>query len=227
MSARMDAAVRGVLGGKISFAQFLAQTRDDWGKLATYLMRRWRVPAGVEHEDVVQELHMGAFKAIATYDPLRGSSPSGFVVYTAVDKAKKWMHRQRGAVLHGNPDAHPGVLIRNFSDMRCNSDKDAAASFEKALPLRIMRLLGTDTPDIEGRIDGVSAWEDARTSAPTAKIRDALAAVECERGSVVDAARSLYADLDKRLRHRLGSEDEAMRAVEHSLRYAAAKLADD
>lgn len=61
------------------------------------LMRRWRLPAFVAQEDVEQEMRVAACNAFKRFDPSKGTELSTFVLFSACDKAQKWLHQQRGA----------------------------------------------------------------------------------------------------------------------------------
>lgn len=79
--------------------------------MATYLARRWRPPSWLELEEIMQELMIGAWSAIWKWDPRRagpGQTLGSFVEWNAMDKAKKRLHKARGAKLSGNADANPG-----------------------------------------------------------------------------------------------------------------------
>jgi DNA-directed RNA polymerase specialized sigma24 family protein len=98
-------------GGQSTYQEFAQETRERWVTMARWLMRRWRVPGWVDVEDVVQELMLGAWRGTWEYEAGRGTRTLGqHVEYTAVDKAKKRMHKWRGAPLHGNPDGEPSSI---------------------------------------------------------------------------------------------------------------------
>src|SRR5689334_18110604 len=94
MTIRADKVRR----GQQSFDAFAKETWSDWERLAQYLLRRWRVPAAVELDDVRSELLLAAWRAISKYDPARGGMTlDKFVVWCAISRAKRWIHRQRRA----------------------------------------------------------------------------------------------------------------------------------
>lgn len=92
--------------GAWSFAQFRAATRREWELMAASLMRRWECPPAVDLEDVVQELLLNAWRFLPKFEPDRGKTLHQYIVFNAMDKAKKWMHKQRG----GGGDSSPGRL---------------------------------------------------------------------------------------------------------------------
>jgi hypothetical protein len=78
-------------------------------RLAGGLLRRWSVPAAVTADDVAQELRLGAVLALAAHDPSRGVPRDRFVWWQAVQRAKRWLHVQRGALRRSGsaPSEHP------------------------------------------------------------------------------------------------------------------------
>jgi DNA-directed RNA polymerase specialized sigma24 family protein len=85
---------------RITFRQFYLATRHDWRHMAVALLKHWRVPPVVTRDDVEQELLLAAWKALPKWDPSRGTSLAGYVVWNAHDKATKWIHQQRGVERH-------------------------------------------------------------------------------------------------------------------------------
>lgn len=94
--------------GQISFDDFVRSTRADWQRIAAYLLRRWDAPCAVAVDDMVQELLLGCWTAVDRWEPTGGNSLKKFVVYQAVDKAAKWLHKQRRALRNDgrNPSRH-------------------------------------------------------------------------------------------------------------------------
>lgn len=116
MASEFEVEVERLREGRSTYEEFALATRRRWESMAAWLMRRWRVPGWVEPIDVVQELLLGAWVGVWAYEPGRGTrSLSEHVVYTACDKAKKKMHKARGAKLHGNPDNEDGHLDVPYS----------------------------------------------------------------------------------------------------------------
>lgn len=102
----MKVELEALRAGRVSFDGFFIQTRHEWRRLAKYLLSRWPVPDGVELDDVMQELAVAAWQFVGKYDPERGTALQRYVVYNAVDKAKKWLHKQRDA--YRRDDRSPG-----------------------------------------------------------------------------------------------------------------------
>ena len=135
--------------GRATYAEFARVTREKWVAMARYLMRHWRVPGWVDVEDVVQDLLLGAWQGVWVYEPARGSRDlAAHVEYHAVDKAKKRMHKLRGAKLHGNADANPGHIDVPFSALgrgREGGDGEVWAMNQSIIP-------ATQEQDVEDAI---------------------------------------------------------------------------
>ena len=82
--------------GEITFDQFAFQTRSEWQRLGTMLLNKWSAP-GVDLDDMVQELLIAAWLGLPKWDG-KSSRLDRFIVWNACDKAKKWLHKQRGAL---------------------------------------------------------------------------------------------------------------------------------
>jgi hypothetical protein len=198
--------------GNIGFTAFVRETRDRWRSLALGLMRHWRVPEWVSVEDVEQELLMAASRFVWEYTPGRGPTLSRYVVWNSVDKAKKRMHKLRGASLRGNPDSNPGhidVPLARWGD-------DADRFVDNVLNAPAMQ---------EAYAARVAAKE--RMQARCTTVREKLV-VEVLVGSdsVIDVAMLLYADPSTRLACRLSSERHACKVVKRAITRIAGMVED-
>lgn len=88
--------------GELSVDAFFAAANLDFERLAANLIRGWDIPYAVASEDVAQELRTLALKSIGEWDPARCDLAT-FVIFKASDRAKRWVHAQRGA-----PKEHQG-----------------------------------------------------------------------------------------------------------------------
>lgn len=186
--------------------------------MAGALLQRWAPSAAVGVEDVVQELMVGILWALKRYDPARGEL-ARYVVYNAHDKAKKWLHKQRGANLHGNADANRSRLPRYFEDIKLQRQRKAGAidlGIEVYIPAMQVEPTQDDT------IESHETWRGILRKAPNGKLRYALLALQHARGERALAANMLYADVKVRLYLRLGCEADAHRIVKKASRYLAA-----
>ena len=93
----MKAELQSLRDGKINFDTFSRKTRSEWEKLATKLFRRYKLPAGVDVEDLMQEMMFHAWRASAKWDPGYGSDLTRYVTWTAYAEARRWVHCQRNA----------------------------------------------------------------------------------------------------------------------------------
>jgi DNA-directed RNA polymerase specialized sigma24 family protein len=107
--------------GEQSFERFARATRKTWLNLAHHLLRRWRGPVSVDVEDLVQELLVACWRCLLRFDPSRvdgkgnAISIERYVVYNSVDKAKKWLHKRRGA--YRRDDKSPSRFELPFSTL--------------------------------------------------------------------------------------------------------------
>lgn len=111
-----------VRNGGASFNAFVLATRPTWHRYAQYLARRWRGPVGVGLEDLEQEMLLAAWRAIATWDPTRQKPIHEYVVYMAIDKAKKWLHKQRNAKRRS--DHEPGRFPVSYAALGLETAAD-------------------------------------------------------------------------------------------------------
>lgn len=96
----MDYELLACRDGRMTFDELARRTRPNWEKLAQYLLRRWRSPTWVaDVEDVVQDLLLGAWVALKEWDPQHPAAAplKSYVIFNAVDKAKKRVHTLRKA----------------------------------------------------------------------------------------------------------------------------------
>lgn len=97
-TTRFAQALTGLRDGSIGWGGFLDRSAQDFRRLAQHLVSRWDVPPAVGVEDVEQELRIGVHRHVGRWDPERGPSLKGFVVFNAVADAKRWLHQQRGSL---------------------------------------------------------------------------------------------------------------------------------
>jgi DNA-directed RNA polymerase specialized sigma24 family protein len=95
--------------GTIDAQTFFQGTDSLWLRLSRYLLRRFKSPVWVTEDELAQDLRMGAWKAVWDYEETmsNGRSLARYAEWHAVDKAKKRLHKYRGAKLSGNADANP------------------------------------------------------------------------------------------------------------------------
>lgn len=208
---KLEAACAALRDGRATFQQFYAATLESWRSLARYILRRWRTPAACSEEDVIQELLLGAWRAVPKYEEGRGPTLAAFTVYAAVGDAKRWVHHQRGVSLHGNPDRGVATF-----DVLCYDpvQDDATAT----------RVAAQHHPSPETTT--IARDQACRVVAKVAEDRDqyALAAVIVAAGDRAEAARLVWADPTVRRRCRLSSERAAVRFVSRGMVLARHKV---
>jgi DNA-directed RNA polymerase specialized sigma24 family protein len=200
--------VRARYEGRIKIDEFLRLSKPVLEAVATKLLRRWRVPTAVALDDVVQELMVGCCRAFNRYEPARGTPIERYVMYNACDKAKKWIHHQRGARLHGNSDAHPPRYDLLFSAVYRRDDAE---------PDDVLRRFAIE-PSQETRLLRREHVREILAGAPR-RIGWGILALEAADGCQGAAVDNLYRDPKVRLRLRLGSIDDARDVVNQAVQY--------
>ncbi len=221
MSSRhklMAESVAALRAGTISFPEFQRRTLTEWTRVARWLMRRWETPDGVEEHDVVQELLLAAWHFTPKWDPKYGTQLSGYVVWNACDKAKKWIHTQRRAARRDDsaPSRHP-VSLSSLGLEEWQEERLAVVE-----------------PDVDRGIEQLDQAEGrARVVARLAQVAPFLSRFDCHalavlvdaNGDVEEAARDLWENPTTRLAFRLGSETGAQSAVHAVLQRTQSALA--
>lgn len=117
-----------------------AANRRGIEQIARGILRRWSVPAAVTAEDVEQELRLGILLAWDEFDPRRGVPRDRYLWWSSIQRAKRWVHGQRGALRRSGkaPSEHPicesslgvdvGAILEDTS-----AASDVVAEFSEAL----------------------------------------------------------------------------------------------
>ena len=202
--------------GRATFAVFVRGTRREFERMATYLRRRWAPPSWYEHEEVVQELYLGAWLHVPRWDPLRGPSLSRYVVYTAMSKAKRGLHKARGAK-KDRADHQPSRFEPPVSSLGRQD-----GSGEALVDALLAEAASAETSLIaaEERREAVSRATRACARAVERFVVRAIA----RSGDLDAAAAIVYDDIDARIALHLGSEDIARRKVRSEARKIAARV---
>lgn len=152
---------------------FFAAAGLDFERLAANLIRGWDIPYAVASEDVAQELRTLALKSIGEWDPARCNLEK-FVVYKASDRAKRWVHQQRGAEKDQQgkqPSRHPLLLLdacdregeresmlAKYGD-RGPTPEELCVEQERARAARILaKAMGMTVEDLTLRVEGDSVF---------------------------------------------------------------------
>lgn len=198
MASRMQSACEALRAGEIDFGEFERRTRDDWRRLARHMRGRWRVPPSLDSEDVRQVMLLAAWHAAQQWDPTRGVAIHRHVVWRALDKAQKEIHRARGALRwDGKAPSRSALVVSPVTEDGEPRDRRAAEPGQDAASELLL-------------------W--ARRNPADARLADLLA--ECC-GDVDAAARLLLSDY----RLRLATGIENYRAARAAFRRVLGTLA--
>jgi DNA-directed RNA polymerase specialized sigma24 family protein len=204
---------------RITFAQFVDRTRSDFVRLANHLLRLWPSPAWMVPEDLVQELYLGVWIALPDFDPDRGPTLARYLTWNAMHRAKRALHKARGASIHGSADKAPSNIEKPLSWLGEPGDGDLLAEVRLAEPPTAERTMIA----LEDRTMSVDRALAACTSATE---RVAIIALE-EGGDVDGAARILYDNLPFRVALGFGNPKQATRYVTRAVRAVAQRLDAD
>ncbi len=127
----IDAPLLALRCGRLSPDVFARRTHGLWTAQAKKLLQRWRGPVAVDVDDLRQELLLNAWIACGHWNPERGVTITRFVLYNAIDKAKKWLHQQRNA--YRRDDKAPARMERNFSSFHRDTGDSADNPEERLL----------------------------------------------------------------------------------------------
>jgi DNA-directed RNA polymerase specialized sigma24 family protein len=204
------AALRALYEERITFTQFARETHLRWKRLAIYLRTRWKQPIWNGIEDVIQELLEGAWRCLPKFDPTRGVTLDRYVIFNAVDRAKKSCHRARGAKLSGSADRNPSNLEITFS------------TYDEETERFVMDLL-QEPPTQHRYVERIEAIERARVHCRTMVEHLAIGSL-ARTQSVIVSADVLYSDYRTRLACRFNNEDQALRAVSQAIADVANRM---
>lgn len=204
--------------GEVSFPRFAADTAVVWQRFARYLSRRWKPPAGVDEGDLAQELLVAGWAAVDRWDPERGVSIERYVTFQAIDKAKKWLHRQRNAYRRDDSSASRAPIP--FSSLaRDDEDQDDVAA-----------RLAWHHPDADAGLDAADFAAELRAAfashhpALEWRHRVALDVVADCAGDVDAAVARILSDPELSLALRVGSDEAASAIVRTSIHQVAGMM---
>ncbi len=181
-----------------AFSVFATATQVDWEKLAGSILRRYKVGPDVAIEDVIQELLTACYKYMSGFDATRGTQFADFLVFQSMARAKKWVHRARGANLH-NPDRNKSRLPIKLEDLLATADGQS-----NALPnaLRV-------PADQESILAASRVRDVAMRSLRTLREYEAFNAFWEAGGDITEATNMLVEDLEQMRALKITGEDQA------------------
>ncbi len=200
--------------GRITFGEFIALTQTRWEALAALISRRWKMPGWVTRQDIEQELHAGVSEFVWKWSPVYGVTLSRYVTFNAMDKAKKRVHKLRGADYTGRGiDFNPSRYETPISSFATRDGGEESKLLEKLVtePEQYERVMRREAID-----RALAACENERELLTV----QALA----ETQSIALAAELLYEDKEARLRCRFSCEKHARKVVERAAESVARKL---
>ncbi len=214
---RSYALLRRIVGevkdGSMSFDVFAASTIVTWDGLARDILRRWDTPTWFDAEDVRQELLIAAWTYLQKFDASRGVPLHKFLTWNAYDKAKKRVHRVRGAKLHSKADYNPSRYeLLDRAPPKGDKERSDFATRKEA-----------STPTISDEIVAMENLQSALDVCDTEKERMLVLLMSAEQ-DIERAAMRLYGDPETRLACRLGCEQAAVRIVRATARDVAHRL---
>lgn len=140
MSKAFVEGLRELREGARTFRDFYAASTADFDRMAVDIARSWEVPAGVDEEDVRQELLLAIVEKdlVARWDPKRRTLTGGrgptlerFVVWQSYTAAKRFIHRQRGALRRdGKAQSRHPLAFAGLHSERSESMDYADRGFE-------------------------------------------------------------------------------------------------
>lgn len=207
----LDSDLESLRDGRMPSGRFYANTHALWERIARSLLRRWSAPKWVTIEDLAQELRLGAWDAVWRYEPAyaAGGTIGRFVIWNAIDHAKKKLHKMRGAKLSGDADRNPSRFETPLSTM------SATATTEW------LEGLLTVGPTQHALYEQHEAEERAQRVCINDVERSALRAF-AETEDLVQAAVMLYSDEESRKALGFETAGDAGRAVANAA-YAVAR----
>lgn len=202
------------------FEAFVRETSLVWQRFARYLSRRWRLPLGVDEEDVVQELLFAGWASLKKWDPGRGVPIDRYVRFNAIDKAKKWLHQQRNAYRRdGSAPSRVPTVFTAFE----RADEEPGSAQERLAWVEPDQEMALAAADLRRELE--RAFEPLAIRLPF-RDREALAAVAACGGCLDSAADTIIADRALSLALRVGSDDEAALVVRRSVSRALEIIAE-
>lgn len=246
LAVDVENAIRELYEKRISFSRFQVITGQLWRAMALNLMQRWKGSAALLVDDVEQELYTAIYgimfldhelitddkgnqyeRKFPKWDPdYPNARPlHEFLVWNAVNSAKLAVHRDRGAVLHGNHDNNPSRYAVTFSEIGVGSVTGSnrlkrIESGDKASSFTANRFAVSDDlilPIVPGRqdniVDAKRQLERIEAQCESDKERIVLAALLEAGGDIQLAASDIYAHADARRLCRLTSVNHAESVV--------------
>lgn len=209
---QLEAPLRAVRAGKLSFDRFAKLSQDYWHRLAVNIWRKWDKPSWVTDDDVEQELLLNAWLYIPRSKDLdKRNLPSlaQFVIWNSVNRTQKMLQtiRMGGKRPHRDKDINGQSLKSKyeipFSAFIIEDEED------EIKPLRNYGQPADQAKVIERK----QLMRNAALSASKFTDKLAFAALAQHDATVIDAAAVLYDNSSIRLLCRFDNEKDAVRMI--------------
>lgn len=210
--------LQAVYEGHVTFDRFIQATRETWRRYALYLLRRWRPPCSVDVADMEQELILAAWHALSAFEPGR-TTLKKFVVFSACDKAKKWLHKQRDA--YRRDDKAPSRAALNFTQLGCETEADVERFFGEDLDTIPEVLVLARAEQFATQV----RWNDAALVLTDQQRCIARIIADCG-GDLADATDTLKGDPTLRISFKLASDEAVARIVRDTARATMIQYTD-
>lgn len=185
-----------VLSGKINLDVFFLKTDRVWKVQAKSLCRRWKSSL-VREEDTFQNLRLAVCQLVIAgkYDPAK-SHPADYLVFNAVDKAKKRIHKGRSAKLSGNADSNQSREILPVENETLDQGQFTEGTAEVEYPSEMRKVLDLCENEFQ------------RLSFLTL----------CETGDFAEVVKVLLSKSGEfRAQHRISGQEETLKKVKREL----------
>ena len=213
----LNAALLLVREGRDSGNAFFRLARPKLGYIARDIWRGWRrkLPAWVEFEDVAQVLDQQILVYVPRWSPERCERIWDYVIWSAVHRTQRQIHRWRGAKIHGNEGKNESRAELAFSKVFRND-----AQYQEDAGSRIDAILTKAKPvaqEPEAEIDRSAKFDEVLQHAKTIREALVLHALRACDGSILQAAAAIWEDFHARVECGLTHERQARKAVRETL----------
>jgi hypothetical protein len=210
MSRELGSALRALHAKQITFSDFYRQTRVEWRRMSAALYKAYRLPPTVTRDDVEQEMLLWAWHAITKWDPHRPNAASldGYVIWTAHEKAEKWIHKQRSVNQHRRKG--PSGFACCLAMLSRTGEGES----------RVLQDASVEGPERERVLDASAILAALPSVSPTEAGKQALRQFVAHEGDEDAAAAALYGNVEHRYLFRLKNRAQARALVRSEVRFA-------
>lgn len=199
-----------------AYNAFLLATAPDIYAMALHIMRRWRLPTEVECEDIEQVIRFAVWRYLALFDESKGTTYDEFLRFNSFAAGKKYAHKARGAILHGNADAAKSRCPVYIEDLVSMAGDNTGKRDPDCLRVE---------PKQETDLELSRANKRTLLALKTQREYHALDAFLDADGDVLIAADALMSTPELRRATKIRDEDEAMRVIVRTVKTVTARIA--